>query len=67
MAELTCVRDAQTGETVFSGRGYQEVEDWYAKATTARRVHNAWEVSREFRNEYVNRHERGEFWVVFWL
>jgi len=67
MAEMTCVRDAQTGETVFRGNGYQDVEDWYAKADSARRVQNAWEVNSKFRAEYVSRADRGEFWVVFWL
>lgn len=67
MAELTCVRDGQTGEVIFDGKCYQDVEDWYAKSEGFRRVQNSWEVTSEYRAAYVSRAERGEFWVVRWL
>lgn len=67
MAEITKVRDAQTGDVIFDGKCYQAVEDWYAGATGFRRVQNAWEVASEFRACYLSRHQRGEFWVAKWL
>jgi len=67
MAEITTVRDGQTGDVIFDGKCYQDVEDWYAKATGFRRVQNSWEVTSEYRACYMSRAERGEFWVVKWL